>query len=509
MDRRDNLIAKIDAWVASLDNIKLSTECGEPTREVAESRPTEWITDPNLVGQQLSRRLQKVNSIQSTGVDQHYVSLRAGVGNPFFQNEPYYRDVENLDWRYRVLALYRFWNIVEYWSPYRSLISSNFDDVLREFVTTLYSADEPNEYALALMMLTATVEDAHTNLWSAIEERPPSGTAIASFSIRFVQGHPIVWRKLAIDPSADSDASTILDELKIGDIIHAINGESIDELVGAWTPYYGVSNDATLFREIARNLLRGAEGQFDLDVERNGRRLRVSANRIDAAHVDLSTTRAHDVEGEAFQHLENGISYVKLSTITASDVARFNEHIEGSHALIVDIRGYPKTGVVFSIGQHLVNESTSFARFTGADLSRPGSFYWSEPASITPKEPYFDGLVVILVDETTQSAAEYTAMAFRASPRSVVIGSQTAGADGNVSHIPLPGGHRTMISGIGVFYPDKRPTQKIGIVPDVEVRPTIKGIRAGRDEVLEAAVEYIHANSGNVSTRSSRHIIDE
>ena len=82
-------------------------------------------------------------------------------------------------------------------------------------------------------------------------------------------------------------------------------------------------------------------------------------------------------------------------------------------------------------------------------------------------------------------------MAFRASPRTVVVGSTTAGADGNVSQIMLPGGLRTMISGIGVFYPDKRPTQRIGIVPDIEARPTIAGIRAGRDEVLEAALRQI------------------
>ena len=29
-----------------------------------------------------------------------------------------------------------------------------------------------------------------------------------------------------------------------------------------------------------------------------------------------------------------------------------------------------------------------------------------------------------------------------------------------------------MISGIGVFYPNKRPTQRVGIVPDREVKPT-------------------------------------
>ena len=48
-----------------------------------------------------------------------------------------------------------------------------------------------------------------------------------------------------------------------------------------------------------------------------------------------------------------------------------------------------------------------------------------------------------------------------------------------------------MISGIGVFYPDKKPTQRVGIIPDIEVRPTIAGIRAGRDEVLEEALRQI------------------
>jgi hypothetical protein len=48
-----------------------------------------------------------------------------------------------------------------------------------------------------------------------------------------------------------------------------------------------------------------------------------------------------------------------------------------------------------------------------------------------------------------------------------------------------------MISGIGVFYPDKTATQRVGIKPNIEVRPTVAGIRAGRDEVLEEALRQI------------------
>jgi C-terminal processing protease CtpA/Prc len=108
---------------------------------------------------------------------------------------------------------------------------------------------------------------------------------------------------------------------------------------------------------------------------------------------------------------------------------------------------------------------------------------------------------VILVDEASVSQSEYTAMAFRAVPNAVVVGGTTAGADGNVSHIPLPGGLSATMSGIGVFYPDRAPTQQIGIVPDLVVHPTITGIREGRDEVLEAAVRQALGRDIRVQTR--------
>src|SRR5258706_4671129 len=103
----------------------------------------------------------------------------------------------------------------------------------------------------------------------------------------------------------------------------------------------------------------------------------------------------------------------------------------------------------------------------------------------------------------TQSSAEYHAMALRARPGAVVVGSTTAAADGNLSPIPLPGGLRTLISGIGVFYPDKRPTQRVGIVPDLVVRPTIARMRAARDEGLEAAIQRVLGRPVSNAQRSA------
>lgn len=186
--------------------------------------------------------------------------------------------------------------------------------------------------------------------------------------------------------------------------------------------------------------------------------------------------------------LDEDVAYLKLSSVVAADAADYVRRARDAEVLVIDIRSYPNEFVVFALGQHLVSEPTPFARFTRGDLSNPGAFVMGPPVSLQPAEPHFDGRVVILVDEVSVSQAEYTTMAFRAAPDAIVVGSTTAGADGNVSPIPLPGGLRSMISGIGVYYPDGTPTQRIGIVPDVVVRPTIEGVRAGRDEVLEAGV---------------------
>jgi hypothetical protein len=179
--------------------------------------------------------------------------------------------------------------------------------------------------------------------------------------------------------------------------------------------------------------------------------------------------------------------------VRSAQAPKYIESAAGTKGLIIDIRNYPSDFVVFALGSRLVERPTPFARFTHGDPANHGAFHWGPSTSLEPASapPRYSGKIVILVDEIPQSQSEYTAMAFRSAPNAIVVGSTTAGADGNVSRFALPGGLESMISGIGVFYPDKKPTQRIGIVPDIVARPTIEGIRGGRDEVLEAALRHI------------------
>ena len=73
-----------------------------------------------------------------------------------------------------------------------------------------------------------------------------------------------------------------------------------------------------------------------------------------------------------------------------------------------------------------------------------------------------------------------------------VVRATTAGADGNVSELYLPGSILTTIAGLGIYYPDGSQTQQVGIVPDIFCQLTVEGIKAGKDEQLERAIEFIN-----------------
>ena len=334
-----------------------------------------------------------------------------------------------------------------------------------------------------MIEVTARVKDTHANLWANLDLQPPRGTASLPVVLRFIQGSAVVteYSEPTLGPATG---------LKIGDIIDAIDGQPVDSLVLAWSHLYSASNQPTRLRDIARKLTRGEPGPVVIEGRRAGGAFSLTADRVPFEELDRTAGRTHDLPGETFQILSEDVAYLKLSSVAVADIEGHMTQASSAEVLVVDIRNYPSEFVVFALGGRLVDEPTPFARFTAGDGENPGAFLMGPSISLQPLEPGFSGKVVVLIDEVSQSQAEYTTMALRASENTIVVGSTTAGADGNISPIPLPGGISSMISGIGVFYPDGTPTQRVGIVPDIEVVPTIEGVRGGRDEVLEAAVSH-------------------
>jgi C-terminal processing protease CtpA/Prc len=107
---------------------------------------------------------------------------------------------------------------------------------------------------------------------------------------------------------------------------------------------------------------------------------------------------------------------------------------------------------------------------------------------------HYKGNVYVLVSEATQSEAEFLVMALQRNNKVKVVGSQSAGSDGNVQPFYFPGKIETVFTGLGIYYPDETPTQRRGIKIDVNVNQTLSGIAKGNDEILEKALSIIHKN---------------
>lgn len=481
---RDETRRILTSWLDRIGEPAPCSPCAELPDSIQTKPPIEWIGDRSLLGRDLSERLTKVYENRPAAPDSRYIELNPGVRNPRF----YELGVDSLlvlsDGRYRLLALYRFWNYIEYWFPHREIIGEDWERVMAEFVPRMMRASTPKDYRESLMALLARTYDTHAVLWSSINDRPPGAEARLPILMRHVGDRIVVSGY----PGGDS---TQAGGVRLGDVVLRLDGAPVESLMDGWREYYAASNDAALMRELANAIPWGSAGPCRVTLARGNDTFDVTLSRVPAPGVNRQLFAFHDLSGESFQMLTPEVAYLRLSTFRPSQIPEVLRTAENAACLVLDLRGYPENFLPYALGGHLVDEPTAFVCTARADLANPGMFVWSRPLIVEPKEPRFRGKVAILVDETTQSLAEFTAMAMQTCPGAIVVGSTTAGADGNTSRVSFPGGYRGNITGVGIFYPDRRPTQRTGVAIDVVVRPTIEGIRDRRDEVLEAAVDRV------------------
>ena len=478
----ETAIEILERWTRELGTVEMCGRCAKLPDDMHLTPELEWIRDESVLGGSFAGLLQEVYLNRPRRAKGTFVATEnMGVGNASFPNEPDYAALEFPDAGFQLLALFRYWNIIEYWFPYRDLIDEDWAAVLRDSVPAFALAEDRGDYERALARLIARTDDTHSGFFAP--SLPPQGKCIVHVRPRVLEGRVVIGSYRDAAAAADTG-------LEIGDVIVSIDGTPVEERMAEWAEYYASSNEVTAEDRLAARLFKGkCETEVTVAGLRGDEPFERTV-RLDPPDEYLSGWY-RDRPGNGFQMLDDRVAYLKLSDADQAKVDDYLETAKDTKGWVLDLRNYPSDFMVFSLGSRFVDRPTSFARFTRPHFANPGAFTYTEPTSLRPQEPRYTGKVVILIDEIAISSAEYHAMAFRVAPDAVVIGSQTAGADGNVSRIPLPGGHKTVMTGIGVFYPDKTPTQQIGIVPDIEIRPTIEGLRAGRDEVLERALREI------------------
>lgn len=437
----------------------------------------DWISSSGF-SKELTEILLKVKNAERKNKN-HYVSLLQ-AGNPEFTNENPYSTMISPDAGYRLLSLYRYWNIIQYYFPYRYAIGQDWKEVLGEFIPKFLSATDGTDYNLACLELTARTNDSHAGIYNAVT-RHFFGDRILPLEVVFVENKAVV--KNYYDEKLGKETG-----LKIGDVILEISHKPVEKIIDDYVKYLPASNYPTKLRNLSFQLLNSNDLSVEVKYLTDGTEKTATLKTYLYDRINYTQKPA-----DAFKMIDEQTAYINLGTVKSKDFQNIFEKIKNTKALVIDIRAYPAEFNVFKLGKYLLPHPEKFVKFTVPSIISPGDFIMQEALTVgANNKDFYKGKVAILINETTQSSAEYHTMAFRKAPNAKVFGSQTAGADGNVSYFLLPGKVSTQITGLGVYYPDGKETQRIGIVPDIEVKPTIDGIKNNKDEVLEKAMSWLN-----------------
>lgn len=468
-------------WIEDLGEIPICKKCAKNSDQdyFDKNFDLSWLNDDEVFTSELSDKLKFIEQNRFQG-NQHYVdSPYKKVGNIALKNEPEYR---NLDWtnpNMRLLIAFKYWNVVEYFFPYKYQTDQPWDEVLHSSIPQLQSASTEKEFHDAIQKLVVKIDDAHGGFITS------KGTYYyyPNFKTQFIDGQLVV-RGFYNDSIAQKSP------IKKGDVILTVDDVSVESMIKNHMDLVWGSNPASKYRNLSYDIIRSLKPTFkNISFQSNGEVKQYDAPLFSIKGILPKVT-------EKWKMLDDNIGYVNMGKLEREDVEEMMETFKDTKAIIFDIRNYPK-GTMYHIAYYLVPERRDFFKVTYPDLDYPGKFKWRDGmqcGSFKNKENY-SRKVVLLVNEITQSHAEFTTMALQTADNVVTVGSQTAGADGNVSRLELGGGIKTSISGIGIFYPDGTETQRKGVKVDVEVRPTIQGLKEGRDEVLEKALELVHKDS--------------
>lgn len=162
---RNRLLAE---WIHSLGEFTEAPEryesyCGEGFRHEA---ATTWTADTAKLGSELSDLLCRLRFADRRGFNRYVKPRQPGSSSPDFSRENGYPNLTSPDTGYRLLALFRYWNVIEYFYPNRHLTDKQWDEVLPEYIRR-FTECGPEGYHAQLAMLITELHDSHAMLYPA------------------------------------------------------------------------------------------------------------------------------------------------------------------------------------------------------------------------------------------------------------------------------------------------------------------------------------------------------
>jgi len=363
------------------------------------------------------------------------------------------------------------WNVFQHFYPYFDQVHVDWDNILSQTLEKSLTDKTADDFAKTLKRMDAALQDGHGN----VIYRKPAAETGPPFVVGWVEDSVVITKSL--DP----------ENFKPGDVILAFDGRPAGELV---KESWGLISGSTQWKEHKFNWTFGygpAGSTAEVRLHRDGQ-------EVETSFVRPRIPRVEPAAGPGLRKLASGVYYVDLGVATWNDIAAKLAEIAAAKGVIFDLRGYPNGN--HQILSHLLNVPDSsrawmrIPQIIVPDHDSPLTYLelgWGLPAL----SPHIRGRVVFITDGRAISYAESVMGFVEHYKLGEIIGEPTAGANGNVNFISLPGGFRITWTGMRVVKHDGSQHHTIGIRPTIPLKPTVKGIREGRDELLEKALAVV------------------
>ncbi len=477
-----------------------------------------WRKSLYFFDKETQQKLGEVFENRYIGEDHYYLPEQSFNAELPHEKEYVFGKDEKIPLEYRLLALAKIQGAVDYLYPHKYLMQLHkFENLLQKSVGRMIRNEDRLSYELILLRLTACMEDSHSfNFYKQMQgKRQIFNTSVYPPFDYHVFDDGILVTDIIVPELCQAA------DLKAGDFIIAINGVAIKKKINDLSQLLSVSNRSTLLYHLSKyadNLAFGAKDkEVGLEILRVNEKQQKKVlfigggdPAIKLLNEYLGSLPSNRLEDESLIVLKNEIAYFRIDNVfrlieNVSD-ERIDRQMDSIFALakkqkgiIFDMRGYPDWGgfVPAYVVKHFGKNLVPYAKYYQVNKQKIGTYALKEALDtyynpdLKPEGTTYNGKVVIIVNPATQSMSEWNTMCLQhVFPDALTIGGQSAGADGDLKTLNLPGGYTFDFTGNAIFYPDGTEAQKKGVKVSYAVKQTREN-HSKEDLMLEKAIEWI------------------
>ena len=364
------------------------------------------------------------------------------------------------------------WNAPQHFWPYFDVMGNDWPGALAAALRSAATDSGADNYLKTLKRLWAALRDGH-----GFVSGPTYPAKV-----------PVVWdwveNQLVVTAVLASDAQGV----SKGDRVLRIDGVPAEDVLAEQQALIsGATPQHILSRALIATALCSSANQMQLTLE-------PYAQPGSSRTVQFACSSSFYWAEPALptQELEPGIQYLNLVTLTADAWTAVLPALASAKGIVLDMRG----GLLDSnYVQYLSLTNVIGPQMWVPTPSRPDqvglTFQQMASWNLPPLKPYLAGRSVFLTCGANISFAETVMDMVEANRLAEIVGGPTAGSDGNINYVYLPGGYNLGFTGMKMLKNDGSQFHGVGIHPTIPASRTRAGVAAGIDEVLARGVAVV------------------